>query len=280
MESHYQAVQRVIQAMHEKMEESLSLRTMSRIAFVSPYHFNRVFRQITGIPPSQFLYALRLEAAKRLLLTTRLSVIEVCYTVGYNSLGTFTRRFTDLVGLSPTRLRTMAQFPINPMSFWTDRAESAPGEQSGLALNGEVSAPWDFEGMIFIGLFTSPIPQGMPVACALINGPGQYSMSHLPEGHYYLLAAGLNLSGDPKEYFCYESALRGGGQMISINNGTVTGSPDLSLRLPAAFDPPILMTFPPLLAGHAWNKEAPLDLPGHPEQLEALSVAATAADTV
>ena len=107
--AHHQAVERVIRMMHDRLDEPLTLQEMSRIAYISPCHFNRTFRQITGIPPNQYFYALRLETAKRLLLTTNTSVTDVCFDVGYNSLGTFIRRFTGLVGLSPSRFRSLAR---------------------------------------------------------------------------------------------------------------------------------------------------------------------------
>src|SRR5215213_5738209 len=89
--SRYQAVERVILAMRERLDKPLSLENMAEIALLSPYHFNRVFRLITGIPPCKFLNVLRMEAAKRLLVTTKLTVGEVCFSVGYNSQGSFTR---------------------------------------------------------------------------------------------------------------------------------------------------------------------------------------------
>jgi len=84
--AHHEAVERVIRTMRDHLDEPLTLQEMSRIAYISPYHFNRIFRQITGIPPNQFFYALRLETAKRLLLTTNTNVTDVCFDVGYNSL--------------------------------------------------------------------------------------------------------------------------------------------------------------------------------------------------
>lgn len=243
--AHYQAVERVIQAMHERLNEPFSMQAMARVAFVSPYHFNRMFRQITGIPPSKFLYALRLEAARRLLLTTRLSVLEVCYEVGYNSLGTFTRRFGDLIGTSPTRLRSMARYPAHE-SF--DKVKVDLNRSSRRCLYGEISAPPDFCGQIFIGLFPSQIPQGAPSACALLNQSGQYQISRVPDGNFFLFAAGISSSQDPMDYLHYESALRAGGQAIRIDDGRIDGDTTLTLRLPTIFDPPILMTFPALLA--------------------------------
>jgi transcriptional regulator GlxA family with amidase domain len=96
---HRIAAERVVREMRQRLGDSLTLDEMAEIAMMSPYHFNRVFRRLTGIPPSQFLGALRLEAAKRLLLTSERSVTEICFEVGYNSLGTFTTRFNQLVGL-------------------------------------------------------------------------------------------------------------------------------------------------------------------------------------
>lgn len=261
--SYHQAVERVIQAMHEQLDEPLSLQAMARIAFVSPYHFNRVFRHIIGIPPCHFLYALRLAAAKRLLLTTPMSVIEICYAVGYNSLGSFTRRFTELVGVPPTQFRYLAQSALTGEPVWPARAAAPTEEPMSVGLTGYVEAPRTFQGEIFIGLFNSSIPQGRPAACASLNHSGPYRLLSVPEGSYYLFAAGMPVSKDPKEFFCYESALRGGGQSIRISNGVVRGSTHLRLRPPDPFDPPILLSFPSLLANHAPIAPADSERPDH-----------------
>lgn len=258
--AHYEAVKRVIEAMHERLDEPFSLNDMSKIAYVSPYHFNRIFHQLTGIPPCQFLYALRLETAKRLLLTTHVSVTNVCLDVGYNSLGTFIRRFTGLVGISPSRFRSLAHTattgvfgragqPLTPSAAPFNSAAAPAIAASTTGISGQAVAPEGFKGAIFVGLFTTPIPQGSPIGGTVITQPGAYHIAHVPDGQYYILAAGLAWSEDPKEYFLYESSLRGGGQAIRIQNDQVTGSTDLTLRPPTPFDPPILMTLPLLLAG-------------------------------
>ena len=107
--SHLEAVERVIAAMRERVDNTLPLHAMAEIAHLSPYHFARTFRQVTGIPPGEFLGNLRLQRAKELLLTTDLSASEVCFEVGYASLGTFTTRFTQLVGVSPGRMRRLTE---------------------------------------------------------------------------------------------------------------------------------------------------------------------------
>lgn len=243
--AHHEAVERVIRVMHDRLNEPLTLQEMSRIAYISPYHFNRIFRNITGIPPTQFLYALRLETAKRLLLTTNTSVTNVCFDVGYNSLGTFIRRFTGLVGLSPNRFRSLAKHASESLSL---PAPSPKAASSSAGISGRVTAPEWFAGTIFVGLFTTPIPQGDPISGTVMEQPGVYHVPSVPDGVYYILAAGLARSNDLREYFLYETTLRGGGQPVLISNGIVEGSTDLSLRPPGAFDPPILMTLPLLLA--------------------------------
>lgn len=258
--AHHEAVERVIRTMRERLHEPLTLQEMSRIAYISPYHFNRIFRQITGIPPNQFLYALRLETAKRLLLMSNTSVTDVCFDVGYNSLGTFIRRFTGLVGVSPSRFRSLARHATSGL-FMPEANQPDPAGTSCLTgVSGKVTAPAWFQGAIFVGLFTTPIPQGHPISGTVISGPGPYQAPPVADGLYYILAAGLSWSKDLRDYFLYETTLRGGGLPILIRNGVVEGSTDVSLRPPEAFDPPILMTLPLLLNG---NITAPAGLDGN-----------------
>jgi AraC family transcriptional regulator len=245
---HNEAVGRVIASVRSRLDESLSLDAMARLAFASRFHFNRMFRRITGIPPCQFLYALRLEEAKRLLLTTRLKVVDICYEVGYNSLGTFTRRFTGLVGVSPTRFRSQARLlsrrsgPVN-----IDPPRSSPFAE-GASLLGILDAPSEFRGLTFVGLFNEPIPQGQPVACSVVGGQGAFRVNNLPSGTFYLFAVALPMPVEVSDLFHSREALRAGGQCITVSNGAVYGPTGLSLRLPELSDPPILIAIPSLLA--------------------------------
>src|SRR6476660_2716843 len=105
MQFHSLAIQRVISSIREHLDESISLGEMAAVAYMSPYHFNRTFRRITGLPPRRFLSALRFEAATKKLLETDSSITDICLDVGYNSLGTFVRRFSETMGMSPRRFR-------------------------------------------------------------------------------------------------------------------------------------------------------------------------------
>ncbi|WP_201376180.1 helix-turn-helix domain-containing protein, partial [Ktedonobacter robiniae] len=117
----YQAIEQAILMMRQRFSDPLTLPEIAHSAQLSQFHFNRIFRSMTGVPPSVYLAAIRLQQAKRLLLTTDLSVTDICFDVGYTSLGTFTTRFTQFVGLTPTNLRRFAQdamMSLPPQMFY------------------------------------------------------------------------------------------------------------------------------------------------------------------
>lgn len=82
--------------------EPLDVPTLAAQAFMSPAHFTRSFRAAYGETPSTYLMTRRIERAQDLLRQGRLSVTEVCLAVGFTSLGSFSARFSELVGASPT----------------------------------------------------------------------------------------------------------------------------------------------------------------------------------
>ena len=268
LRSHYESVERVISVMRNQLDQPMSLRSMARIACASPYHFNRTFRQVTGVPPSQFLYALRLERAKRLLMQTQRKVIDICYDVGYNSVGTFTRRFTDLLGISPLAFRELAHAPLEYVSRPANGASAKNGHSaSGCSLSGYVKAPPRFHGLIFVGLFETPIPQSKPLACAIARESGPYKFHSAPEGEFYLFALGLEHPIHAPDCFHYESALRGGGHPVNISRNSVAGSTYVRLRPPSPFDPPILLALPVLMEAQATNSTDSTERRGREDHL-------------
>lgn len=80
----------------------LVLDDLAEVAGLSKYHFLRCFAATYGLTPVQYLTRRRIERAQDLLRATNLTVTEVCRLVGYESLGSFSSRFTELVGLSPS----------------------------------------------------------------------------------------------------------------------------------------------------------------------------------
>ncbi|MFD7512733.1 helix-turn-helix transcriptional regulator [Streptomyces sp. NPDC059853] len=85
--------------------EPLDVAALARGALMSPGHFSRSFRAAFGETPYSYLMTRRIERAKALLRRGDLSVTEVCMAVGCTSLGSFSARFTQLVGETPSAYR-------------------------------------------------------------------------------------------------------------------------------------------------------------------------------
>ena len=101
-------LRRVRDRMDREYAQPLDVEALARDAHMSPGHFSRQFRLAYGESPYGYLMTRRIERAMALLRRGDLSVTEVCFTVGCASLGTFTSRFTDLVGMPPGAYRRHA----------------------------------------------------------------------------------------------------------------------------------------------------------------------------
>lgn len=115
--------------------QPLDLEALAGAANVSKYHFTRCFAQVYGETPMRYLARRRIERAQDLLRSVNLTVTEVCMLVGYSSLGSFSSRFRELVGESPTQYRdrwAVTGGPHIPGCFLFMRGiDRWPAEQSG-----------------------------------------------------------------------------------------------------------------------------------------------------
>jgi AraC-like DNA-binding protein len=91
--------------MDREYSRPLDVAALARAALMSTAHFSRQFRAAYGETPYSYLMTRRIERAKALLRGDELSVTEVCLAVGCSSLGSFSARFTELVGETPTAYR-------------------------------------------------------------------------------------------------------------------------------------------------------------------------------
>ncbi|SHK42265.1 AraC-type DNA-binding protein [Pseudonocardia thermophila] len=85
--------------------EPLDLESVAAVAGISKYHFQRLFTATYGVSPAAHLTRRRIERAQDLLRATNLTVTEVCCAVGFSSLGSFSSRFRELVGESPSEFQ-------------------------------------------------------------------------------------------------------------------------------------------------------------------------------
>jgi AraC-like DNA-binding protein len=91
--------------MDREYASPLDVAALARAALMSPAHFSRQFRAAYGETPYAYLMTRRIERAKLLLRRRDMSVTDVCMAVGCTSLGSFSARFTELVGETPTAYR-------------------------------------------------------------------------------------------------------------------------------------------------------------------------------
>lgn len=98
-------IRRAVELMHAQLERDLPLEEIASAAHLSPFHFARLFKKLTGATPHAYLAQLRAERARALLAETDLSITEVASRVGYMSSSHFSKAFRQATGLSPRAFR-------------------------------------------------------------------------------------------------------------------------------------------------------------------------------
>ncbi|MFH0241978.1 helix-turn-helix transcriptional regulator [Streptomyces sp. HK10] len=226
--------------MKKRLSEPLSIDDMARFAMYSKFHFSREFQRITGISPRRFLSALRIQEAKRLLLTTDMTVTEISSTVGYSSVGTFSSRFANSVGLSPSAYRKFGGF--------VRKVKSVRSVEVGGSVYGSVSAPVGADpGLIYLGLFPTRVPEGKPVSCIVLNHPGLFEMRDVPMGSWYLL--GHSVPAAAHEALTDGQAVHVGSAGPLEIRPRAARDIDFRLREVSVLDPPVLMALQRVRSG-------------------------------
>jgi AraC-like DNA-binding protein len=244
-------VKQAVTTIRRHYDEPLHLDDLARVATMSKFHFLRTFSSCTGVTPARYLSAVRILAAKRLLLNTSLDVAEISLQVGYGSLGTFTTRFTDSVGLPPVRFRRMArgESPVSLASEFGSACEPGAHADGAGMVYGTVRSTRPISTPIMLGLFPSRIPQGRPLACVAVHEPGMYRISPVPYGTLHLLGvSALGADADSAD----QPFLVTSPQIIHMKEGGVVRA-DVILRDVHWTDPPLLVALPGVdaLTAHA-----------------------------
>lgn len=102
-------LRRVRDRIDREYARPLDVQALARDAYMSPGHFSRKFRKAYGESPYSYLMTRRIERAATLLRESELSVTEICFEVGCTSLGTFSSRFSELIGMPPSTYRQRAK---------------------------------------------------------------------------------------------------------------------------------------------------------------------------
>lgn len=248
----HMAVQRAIGTMHQRYHEPITLTDLAAEVFVSPFHFSRIFAKATGVTPGRYLTAVRLFEAKRLLLTSSLTVSDIVCTVGYSSVGTFTSRFTRAVGMSPSQYREpqvrdllLAIAPhfqhLPSLEALRDAGRGCAGKPRGNAsITARIDLPGDRPpGDLLVGVFAESIPQCGPVAFTGLQRTrsATVTLENVPPGRWLVLAAAEHAAPDRGSVLSF-GALR---QPITVT-GDESQSVWVRARALRPTDPPIAIT--------------------------------------
>jgi AraC family transcriptional regulator len=98
-------IRRAVELMHTQMDRDLSLKEIAAASYLSPFHFSRLFKKLTGASPHSYLATLRTRRAQLLLAETDLSITEISSRVGYATSSHFTKAFRQTTGLTPRAFR-------------------------------------------------------------------------------------------------------------------------------------------------------------------------------
>ena len=238
------AVARAIECIWERYGEPLIIADLASSAILSKYHFCRTFVRATGVSPGRFLSAVRIYQAKRLLLSSSMNVTDISFSVGFNSLGSFTNHFTESVGISPGRFRRMAlgdgfEFPGPP---------SPPLTSSG-TVSGTITLPKGHAiATVYVGVFQSAILQGWPQAATVLQlkSPGQWHAFklHVRPGEWFVHVVAVADTIDPEPWNRRVLLVARSGPVRATDGARIGAG--LSLRPVRPTDPPILFALPEL----------------------------------
>ncbi|TCO47429.1 helix-turn-helix domain-containing protein [Actinocrispum wychmicini] len=233
------AVERAIGYMRANLGEQITIDDLARAAMFSKFYFTRLFQRVTGMSPGRFLSAVRIQRAKDLLLATSMTVTEVSYRVGYNSMGTFSSRFRESVGVSPTAYRQQSGVLVD-----------LPGEVGvgqvdlrAATVRGRILTAWAGQvGSVFVGLFPSRLPHGEPIRWTVRPQPGLFLLDNVPPGRCYLVADALATGpGGSARYLAEPDSYVAAQGPIVVRRDTDIRLADLWLRPSTVFDPPLLL---------------------------------------
>lgn len=100
-----QKLRRAIEYIHDQLERNLSVAEIAMAAGMNPYYFGRLFKQVIGMAPYQYLLDQRIERAKQLLAQTDLPIAEIGYRLGFSSQSHFSAVFRQLTAVTPSEYR-------------------------------------------------------------------------------------------------------------------------------------------------------------------------------
>ena len=245
-------IDEVIAYIHKHLDDPMTLADLAQHISYSPYHFSRMFKRKIGLSPLYYVSSLRLQKSKELLLYTDLTIRDIGMEIGQQSLGTFTSRFSERVGMTPAHFRkSIQQAPdylasLHKLSDWTVPSLTATSQFA--AVTGTVHTSTPFSGVTLIGLFPKPIPEGMPLFGTLISDTGDFYITGVLPGKYYLMVTSVGWGMGAVDFLLPHETLRGRAkEPIFVTPFSSVRHQEIMLHPPKLDDPPILISLPLLM---------------------------------
>lgn len=247
VEANQTSVERAILHMKERLAEPLKLDELARVAAISKFHLVRVFDEVTGTTPAHFFSCLRMQRAKELMLSSETSITDICMEVGYTSLGSFSKTFNALVGVSPQEFRRLPK-RLTPLQFakavW--RYLATDEKITGPKIEGVVEGPRGPQGFTFVGAFTGGVPQGAPFSGTVMLKRGKFSIARPDVEEFHLLAALIPFSADLTAIVATLPIGLVASHRVQTGAAKDADMPRLRLRPLRVTDPPIVLALPAL----------------------------------
>jgi len=258
-----QPVEEAARFLASHADEPVRLDELADHVGYSPFHLARSFERHLGVPPGQFQVAHRFQRAKQLLLEGDDRIVDVCHAVGFNSLGTFTSRFTETVAMTPTEFRrlphVLAAAPARPILLKGDRPGGAVVSGS-VRLSDAAKVALDGDAAIYVGLFRRRAARGLPVSGELLaRGSTSFELRDVAPGTYYLLASALPARGDaPAQLLPVVSAVGSYPHPLQIPSSATArahlSDADVEIDLAQAWSAPVLVALPALASQSAQDR--------------------------
>jgi len=253
-------VVRAARFLTDHLAEPIGLGDVADHVGYSPFHLARCFERHIGMPPGRFLAGHRFQLAKRMLLDGDDRVLDVCHAAGFTGAGTFTSRFTAMVGSSPTDFRRLpdllASAPPRPVVV-PGRARGGSVVTGRVTLTSSAAATVGPVPFVYVGLFTKHAARGLPVSGAMLAGPGEFLLEDVPAGTFWVLASALPASADFDAQLVPDRTVAGAAvEAVYVPAPAAGGLPpraaparhhrDLVLDVLPAWSSPVLVALPRL----------------------------------
>ena len=231
--------------------DELKIEDISAHFGYDKHHFSREFKRLTGYSLREYISSLKAEKTIE-LLEQEDRITSIQSSVGYSSSGSFSNTFKKYTGSSPKQYKQEMTDLYSAAKLFEASEEEAvdyfkeAGDsfcQVTLELPSELK-----KGILFIGLFHTPIPNHKPVSGIATKSRNVNLLKNIPTGEYYLLACAIDSTNTIFSYFHLNKALRGKvNEKISFPESSGQHF-TITLRPPIKEDPPILINLVKLLS--------------------------------